>query len=280
MEGTRTAKGPKTMSQGDYYKILGVDRNATPQKIKEVYRKLAFQYHPDRNKGNPSAVENMKEINEAYAVLSDPGKRRDYDTLRDQYGPYGYDRFRQGYSEQDIFRGSDINRIFEEMARSFGFRGFDEVFKESYGQGYRSFEFRRPGVFGRGFIFFGPAYQRINPSEVTASLGILPGYLGKITRYLLKKMLVIKAPERGKDWVDVVTLDPLQAQQGGRARYIHRRRSRELIVTIPPGIREGQKIRLKGMGAEGKDGGEPGDLYLKVQIRKHLLQKVKDLLKI
>ena len=280
MEGTRTAKGPKTMSQGDYYKILGVDRNATPQKIKEAYRKLAFQYHPDRNKGNPSAVENMKEINEAYAVLSDPGKRRDYDTLRDQYGPYGYDRFRQGYSEQDIFRGSDINRIFEEMARSFGFRGFDEVFKESYGQGYRSFEFRRTGVFGRGFIFFGPAYQRINPSEVTASLGILPGYLGKITRYLLKKMLVIKAPERGKDWVDVVTLDPLQAQQGGRARYIHRRRSRELIVTIPPGIREGQKIRLKGMGAEGKDGGEPGDLYLKVQIRKHLLQKVKDLLKI
>ena len=120
------------MNQGDYYQILEVDRNVTPQTIKEAYRRLAFQYHPDRNRGNPSAVEKMKEINEAYAVLFDPRKRRDYDTLREQYGPYGYDRFKQSYSEQDIFRGSDINQIFEEMARAFGFRSFDEIFKESY----------------------------------------------------------------------------------------------------------------------------------------------------
>jgi DnaJ-class molecular chaperone len=276
MKGTETAKGSKSMSHREYYQILGIDRNATPQQIKESYRKLAFQYHPDRNKGNPSALENMKEINEAYAVLSDPKKRDNYDTLRDQYGPNGYDRFRQGYSEQDIFRGSDIHHIFEEMAKSFGFRGFEEIFKESYGQGYRSFEFRRPGIFGRGFIFSSSGYQRSNPSAPSA---IFPGYLGKMAQYLFKKMLRIKAPERGKDWIDSVTLDPLQAQQGGRARYNHRRRSRELIVTIPPGIREGQKIRLKGMGAEGKDQGEPGDLYLKIQIRKPLLQKMRDLIK-
>ena len=64
------------MAQRDYYEILGLDRDASPHKIKEAYRKLAFQYHPDRNKGNPAALEKMKEINEAYAVLSDPEKRR------------------------------------------------------------------------------------------------------------------------------------------------------------------------------------------------------------
>lgn len=268
------------MSQGDYYQILGVDRNATPQTIKEAYRRLAFQYHPDRNRGNPSAVEKMKEINEAYAVLSDPRKRRDYETLREQYGPYGYDRFKQSYSEQDIFRGSDIHQIFEEMARAFGFRSFDEIFRESYGEGYRTFEFRRPGVFGRGFIFFGPGYRRSDPPEVQTSSEILPGYLGKFTQYLLKKTLGIKKPKRGKDWEDVIFLDPLQAQKGGKGRYIHRRRSKELMVTLPPEIKDGQKIRLKGMGAEGKDGGEPGDLYLKVKIKKPLLQKVGDFLKI
>ena len=268
------------MGQGDYYQILEVDRNATPQTIKEAYRRLAFQYHPDRNKGNPSAVEKMKEINEAYAVLSDLRKRRDYDTLQEQYGPYGYDRFKQSYSEQDIFRGSDINQIFEEMARAFGFRSFDEVFRESYGQGYRTFEFRRPGVFGRGFIFFGPGYRRGYQPEVPTSSEILPGHLGQFTRHLLKKMLRIKEPRRGKDWEDTLFLTPLQAQEGARGRYNHRKRSKELIITIPPGVKEGQKIRLKGMGAEGKEGGEPGDLYLKVKIKKPLFQKVRDFLKI
>jgi DnaJ-class molecular chaperone len=268
------------MGQGDYYQMLEVDRNATPQTIKEAYRKLAFQYHPDRNRGNPSAVEKMKEINEAYAVLSDPRKRKDYDTLQEQYGPYGYDRFKQSYSEQDIFRGSDINQIFEEMARAFGFRSFDEIFKESYGRGYRTFEFGRPGVFGRGFIFFGPGFGRRHRPEIPTSSEILPGYLGKFTRYLLKKMLRMREPGRGKDLEDTIFLDPLQAQKGGKGRYVHRRRSKELIVTLPPEIKDGQKIRLKGMGAEGRDGGEPGDLYLKVQIKKPLLQKVRDLLKI
>ncbi|MGZ3494146.1 MAG: DnaJ domain-containing protein, partial [Thermodesulfobacteriota bacterium] len=84
-------------SQKDYYRVLGVEKGVPAEKIKEAYRKLAFQYHPDRNRENPSAVEKMKEINEAYAVLSDPRKRRDYDTFHDQYGAYGYDRFKQRY---------------------------------------------------------------------------------------------------------------------------------------------------------------------------------------
>lgn len=268
------------MNQGDYYQILGMDRNATPEMIKQAYRRLAFQYHPDRNKANPSAVEKMKEINEAYAVLCDPRKRRDYDTLRERYGYSGYDRFKQSYSEQDIFRGSDINQIFEEMARAFGVRGFEEVFTESYGPGYHTFEFRRPGVFGRGFIFFGSAYRRGYQAEGPTSSEMLPGNLGKLGGYFLKKMLGIKEARKGKDGYGTITLDPRQVQEGGKIKYFHRRRSKELMVTIPLGIREGQKIRLKGMGADGKGGAEPGDLYLKVQIRKSLWQKVRDLLRI
>ena len=70
------------MAQKDYYEVLGVTEGATFQRIKEGYRRLAFEYHPDRNPGDGSAIEKMKEINEAYAVLSDPDKRSRYDRLR------------------------------------------------------------------------------------------------------------------------------------------------------------------------------------------------------
>ena len=268
------------INQKDYYQILGIEKGASSQKIKEVYRKLAFQYHPDRNKENSSAVEKMKEINEAYAVLSDPKKRNDYDRFHEQYGPDGYDRFKQRYSEQDIFRGSDINHIFEEMARAFGFRGFEEVFRGSYGQGYQSFEFRRPGVFGKGFIFFSPGSGRNGQQEIPISSEIFPGVLGKLTRYLLKMTLRIREPARGKNLEDTIYLHPRQALEGAKGKYVHRKRSKELMVTIPPRLKEDQKIRLKGMGDPGKDGGEPGDLYLKVKIKTPLLEKVRSLLKI
>jgi DnaJ-class molecular chaperone len=270
----------KTMNQKDYYRILEVEKEASTRSVKEAYRKLAFQYHPDRNKGNPSAVEKMKEINEAYAVLSDSKKRKDYDTLHERYGAHGYDRFKQSYSEQDIFRGSDINQIFEEMAKAFGFRNFEEVFSESYGQGFHTFEFRRPGVFGRGFISFGPGLARGNPERITFPTEIFSSFLGRFIRYLLRKMLRIREPGRGKDLEDVIYLNPQQALEGAKGQYHHRKRSKELIVTIPPRMKEGQKIRLKGMGAPGKDGGEPGDLYLKVKIKKSLLEEVKEFLRI
>ncbi len=268
------------MNQKDCYRVLGLDKEASPQKVKETYRKLAFQYHPDRNREALSAVERMKEINEAYAVLSDPKKRKDYDTFYEQYGLHGYDQFKQRYSEQDIFRGSDIHQIFEEMARSFGFRGFEEVFKESYGQGYRTFEFQKPGVSGRGFIFFGPGFGRRKLHGVPISADMFPEYLRKFIQYLLRKIPRINEPERGKDLVDTLYLDPRQAFEGARGKYLHRRRSKELIITIPPGMKEGQKIRLKGMGAPGKDGAEAGDLYLRVKIKKPLFERIKNFLKI
>jgi curved DNA-binding protein len=166
------------------------------------------------------------------------------------------------------------------MARAFGFRGFEEVFRESYGQGVHTFEFRRPGVSGRGFIFFGPGFGRRDRQQITVPSEILPGVAGKLVRYLFKKTLGVKEPVKGKDLEDVIYLDPRQALEGAKGKYLHRKRSKELIVSVPSGMKEGQKIRLKGMGEPGKEGGEPGDLYLKVRIKKPLLQRVRELLNI
>jgi DnaJ-class molecular chaperone len=267
------------MKTKDYYETLEVTAKSSSQEIKEAYRRLAFQYHPDRNPG-PAALEKMKEINEAYAVLSDETKRRTYDRLQAQYGPLGYDRFRQSYSEQDIFRGSDINAIFEELARAFGFRNFEEVFRDSYGPGFRTFEFGKPGFFGRGFIFVGAGLGRRADRVAPDAPGLLSGTKGKFTRYLLQKLLGFRDPQKGTDWRDTITLNPEEARAGGKVDFRHWRRSKDLAVNISPGTRDGQIIRLRGMGAEGKNGGEGGDLYLKVQVRRSLLRRARRFLKI
>ena len=100
------------MAGKDYYKTLGVERNATASEIKKSYRKLALKYHPDTTKGNKTLEEKFKSINEAYAVLSDPEKRKQYDT-------FGAEGFNQRYSQEDIFSNFDLGSIFSE----FGFGG-------------------------------------------------------------------------------------------------------------------------------------------------------------
>ena len=262
------------MEQKDYYQILGIEQSATPKQTKDAYRKLALRYHPDRNQGDPTAGEKMKAVNEAYAVLSNPQKRQEYDLMRQRFGSSAYGQFRQTHSEHDIFSGSDINRIFEEMARSFGLRGFDEIFKEFYGQGYRSFEFQKGDFTGRGFVFTGHSGRGSQDAIQIPGLG----KLGKFPRYLLKKITGVELPEDGRDINDNITLSPEQARQGGSYSYYLREKAKKLAVKIPRGIRERQRIRLAGMGESGKGGGKPGDLYLEVRFKKPLLQKMKDLI--
>jgi len=259
------------MRQQDYYEILGVRENAGAKQIKDAYRKLAFEYHPDRNKGNPQASERMKAVNEAYAVLSDPSKRRQYNALRQHYGDSAHGQFRQQYSEQDIFRGSDINEIFEQMAKAFGFRSHQDIFREFYGPAYRHFEFRRPGFFATGFFFFGPLKWRKHSHRQFPQ----HGHLGKLSRFFLEKISGVQLPEDGSDIHDVIYLNPEQAQDGGPYAYVLQEKSKKLVVKIPPRVRDGQLIRLAGMGKDGKGGANPGDLYLKVRIKKPLLQRVK-----
>jgi DnaJ-class molecular chaperone len=260
------------MADRDYYQILGVDSQAGTKPIKEAYRKLAFKYHPDRNKGDPEAAEKMKWVNEAYAVLSNPEKRREYDMLRNQFGSSAYGQFRQTYSDQDIFSGSDVNHIFEQMARAFGFRGSDDIFREFYGQSYQNFNFRRPGVFAKGWVFTGPSGKRATQPPQFA----FQGNLGKIYKYLFKKFSGFELPENGADINEVIYLSSQQAREGGPYAYYLKKKAKKLVVKIPPGVKEGQKVRLAGMGEEGKGGGAPGNLFLKVHITKPLFQSVRD----
>ena len=260
------------MGELDYYKVLGVETRAETPEIKTAYRDLAFQYHPDRNRENPEAAEKMKQVNEAYAVLSNPEKRKAYDALRDQFGNAAHDRFRQAYTEQDIFTGSDIHHVFEEMARSFGFRGSDEVFKEFYGKGFRTFQYRRPGIFGGGFIFFGPGGMG------KGRLPLNSGPLAMLAGQIFKKLAQATMPDKGDDLIETITLDAETAEKGGPYAFYHKREKKKLIVKIPPRVRTGQKIRLTGQGRPGKGGGPAGDLFLKVQIRRPLLERLKSLI--
>jgi DnaJ-class molecular chaperone len=278
------------MNEKDYYQTIGVNRSDSPKKIKEAYRKLAFQYHPDRNKDDPAAAEKMKEINEAYATLSDTKKRAEYDRFRDLYGSSGYDRFRQAYSQQDIFRGSDIGQIFDEFARTFGFRSSEDIFKQFYGQGYQTFEFRRPGFYSRGFMFTGmpgrntgDGSQKVNSSQHLSYLDGLQsqGLPGKLIKFFLGKVLGVQLPERGRNWEDTVAVTPQQAVQGIEIEYHYKKwgKPKNLMVKVPAGTRNGQRIKLRGMGGTGKGGGGAGDLYLKVIVKTPPLGSIRAWLK-
>ncbi len=110
------------MAAKDYYKVLGVEKTATVAEIKKAYKELAFKYHPDKNPGNAKAEDRFKEISAAYAVLSDKSKRAQYD----QFGSSG---FHQRYSQEDIFRGADLNDIFREMGFSSNNDIFGQIFR-------------------------------------------------------------------------------------------------------------------------------------------------------
>jgi curved DNA-binding protein len=121
------------MAVKDYYETLGVNKKASDEEIKRAYRKMAMKYHPDRNPNKKEAEERFKEINEAYAVLSDQEKRKQYDT-------FGAEGFRQRFTQEDIFRGFDFDEI---LSGLFG------------GRGRREFRFGGRGGFDFGDIFSG-----------------------------------------------------------------------------------------------------------------------------
>ncbi len=111
----------------DYYQILGVNKDASPSEIKSSYRKLAIKYHPDRNPGDQKAEQEFKKISEAYAVLSDAEKKKQYDS-------FGDSGFHERYSSEDIFRGMDFQDIFSDLG--FGARGgggFDSILHQMFG---------------------------------------------------------------------------------------------------------------------------------------------------
>jgi len=213
----------------DYYDILGVSRNATEADIKKAYRKKAMQYHPDRNTGNPGAEEKFKEVSEAYAVLSDKKKRRQYD----QFGAEG---FHQKFSQEDIFQGFDINDILSSFGAGFG--------------GKESFR-ARPGGGSGGFAdFFAPFREVFEPGGPQA-----PAH-GSPKPRNIEQDLTITFEEAALGTEKVFTL----VKNGVES---------QVNVKIPAGINEGQKLRLAGKGNPNPYGGKAGDIFFKIHVLEH-----------
>ena len=213
----------------DYYKTLGVEKTAEPEAVKKAYRKLALKYHPDRNPNNREAEEKFKKISEAYAVLSDAEKRKQYDS-------FGSDQFSRRYSQEDIFRNFDLN----EILRDFGFGGAGGNERVFRGAGRRGgYTFRTGGdplrdLFGQGQ----PQYE--------------PPQKGEDLHYNLS-----------------ITLEESVSGAEKKLALQQELEVHEISVRIPAGISTGKKLRLAGKGYPGVHGGPAGDLYLNITILPH-----------
>lgn len=267
----------------EYYAILGLTEGVTPEEIRKAYRKLALHYHPDRNRGEPGAEERFKAISEAYAVLIDPEKRRQYDlSLRVGVGATtGAPAGRGVYSNQedilrDLLHNRDAAVIFEELAREFqrmGFR-FDDGFVRHMFFGGRGFIFGGvffggPFAWGRGaeeegYGIFRRRIETESPGLLTRlgqALREIIGGLGRAARFALG------AGERGGDLNHDLSLTPEEARHGTR-KHVRLARGAEIdevVVTVPAGVRPGSRLRLRGKGLVGTSG-VPGDLYLRIQV--------------
>ena len=273
----------------DYYDILGIQEGASPDEIRSAFRRLAFEHHPDKNPGNEKwAEERFKEISEAYGVLGDEAKRREYDAFRQgrlagvgQGGPF--QGFR--YTQEDIFRNAfSQSANFEELNRMFAQAGlrFDEDFLNRVLFGGRGFHFQfysDPDSVRRTHHRYGPTTEYSTESfpprgqPVVRKPSLIERMLSRaatrLVKYLLKKVFDIDfepLPPRGQDLYQELTISPKEAGLGCQKQVRYQRGQEEKVieVTVPPGIVPGKKIRLRGMGLEGR---EPGDLYLRVKVK-------------
>ncbi len=254
------------MDNNDYYKILGIKNDADTPTIKKAYKKLAIHYHPDRNQHDKNAAGKMAKLNEAYAVLSNPSKRRDYDLLRQQFGNGAANRFRQNHTYEDILKNSDIEKIFQEIADSFGIRGLNDLFKTG-------------GIQGGGFFFFGTfGGSGQNPS--VSGRDFPKKLFHEAGGNLLKNIFTnfLGSPDETMDVYESLEISEAKAREGGPYAYYYKKKNKKLIVKIPPKIHDGHKIRLKGLGIQNPRTGETGDLYLNIKTKAPLLSRIKNFL--
>src|ERR1700719_936390 len=221
----------------DYYKILGIPKSASQDDIKKAFRKLDREYHPDVAKDKKGGEEKFKEINEAYEVLGDPQNRNKYDNL----GPEGMEG--AGFQGAPGGRGRTRRSAPGEEGVEFHFdgTGFSDFFEQFFGRGSR----------------FGSANDFASPGlESTEEVGFA---------------------RRGRDFESDILVTLEEALSGSERsislqridRSTGQARTQTLKVRIPPGVHEGQAIRVAGMGEDGIGGGAPGDLYLRVRFAAH-----------
>jgi molecular chaperone DnaJ len=265
----------------DYYSILGVPKNASQAQIKEAYRKLVLKNHPDINK-NDEAKTKMQEINEAYAVLGNEEKRKQYDT-------YGPEMFNRQFSQEDIFRGMNFEDIIRDMGLNINFGGFgsEDLF---------------------GSFFGGPRQNRDVGQSILYRMDLT---LEEIARGTKKKITIkhlkrcsrcsgaggepgskpVKCPRcKGTGYISrqqrsmfgsINTVTPCE-DCGGAGKYYDKvckvcsgkggvLASENVEVSIPSGVTHGMRLRLEGMGDFGKDGN--GDLYIEIRELGHRIFK-------
>ncbi len=262
------------MAKRDYYEILGVSRDASDQDLKNAYRKLAMKYHPDRNPGDEEAEQTFKEIQEAYDVLKDSEKRRAYDR-------FGHSAFEgaggMGGGDAGAAGFGSFADIFEEM--------FGDVFGGRRGGGggqrtaTRGADLRYNMTISLEQAFHGEKTQITVPTAVgcescngTGSEGGAEptscgtcGGRGAVRQQ--QGFFMIERPCPNCGGAGRVIKDPCK-NCGGQGRV---EREKQLDVTIPAGVEDGQRIRLAGEGEAGLRGGPPGDLYIFLNIKPHPL---------
>ncbi|HME90407.1 MAG TPA: molecular chaperone DnaJ [Myxococcaceae bacterium] len=253
---------PAVGEKRDYYEVLGVQRNVSAADLKSAYRKVALQYHPDRNPGNGEAEEKFKEASEAYEVLSDPEKRARYDRFghsRDLFEGFG-----AGFSTNinDIF-GDIFGEIFGGARRGRGgrARGSDLRYNLEI-----SFE---EAAFGCEVQVKLPKPKRCEVCHGTGSRSgsrrRCPTCGGAGELRFTQGFFSVSRPCTQCGGAGELIADPC-AKCGGAGRY---NSEAQLTVKIPPGVDTGTRVRLSGEGEPGEHGGSPGDLYVVVHAKEH-----------
>ncbi|WP_163216058.1 molecular chaperone DnaJ [Clostridium thermarum] len=268
------------MAKKDYYEVLGLQKGASDEEIKRAFRKLAIQYHPDKNQGNKEAEERFKEINEAYQVLSDPEKKAQYD----QYGTTDF---------QGGFGGFDGGFDFSSMG------GFGDIFDTFFGGGFSSGNRRRHNAPERGSdievtlkltfeeAVFGVekeiSIHRHETCETCHGNGAKPGTSPKTCDKCsgTGQIRSQRSTPLGS-FVSMSTCDKC----GGKGKLItdpcptckgkgKERKNRKIKVNIPAGVDNDNVIPLRGQGEHGSNGGPPGDLYIGLKVGSHPVFKRK-----
>lgn len=259
----------------DFYQTLGVAKSNSAEEIKRAYRTLARQYHPDANPGDQRKAEKFKDISEAYSILSDPERRKEYDEVRRVVGSGGYRHFPGAGPGHGAPFGGQVN--LEDLLGGFG--GFGDVFGRGAQQGASgkggdltaglrlTFEEALEGV-TRSIAVKGQASClgcRGTGARVGAVPDICPACSGRGATVQNQGPFSFSRPCDQCQGSGTLIRDPCPGCRGRGTRH----RTRNVRVKVPPGVKDGGRIKIRGRGAPGRSGGPPGDLIVQVEVESH-----------